>query len=504
MILSQKEPIGKKLRRYLDSISDLYEKLAPGGLVPPQVVEFEQSMLGAMMIDKASAMRCIEIVGQIEPETSPFYREAHTAIYCAALTLTTKGEPIDLLTITHQLRSDGKLEEIGGPSYLVELTTQVVTTVNADSHARIILEKHAARELIRICEETKLRAFEQETDVFELAAELDSQASNLLNIRHSGSAKFRPIKDVSVETMRLMDRAGKPEGQGLSFGLTELNEITAGGSRPGDLIILGGRTGQGKTALAGTFARAASGPGASTAIFSLEMTGPKLVMRLLCGEAGVSLQRARRGWLNDEEWKKITEAHSRLSEAGIHLFDGRHVTQSSIRSSAMHLATRLANTDKPLKRIILDYIAIPELPGKTKESIEIGALAYSLRDLARELGTDMIALSQITRDAAKRKPPRPALADIAESGTLEEAADIVLLAYRPETYQIHADEAYLMRTGSPSTAGLAEIIVAKNREGETGTCIAKFIGDRARFEDWPSVVPKESPVAPEPIDEILF
>src|ERR1035437_2651042 len=207
-----------------------------------------------MMIDKTSANKALEIMGDRGYDDSPFYRDAHTMIYRAMITLDNRAEPIDLLTVTNQLRLDGRLDEIGGPSYLVELTTQVVTTVNIESHARVVLEKHIARELIRICEEIKLRAFEGEFDTFNLLDEAEGLLFELSETRHRKSAQ--PIKQLAFDTMKMLDKIKDQHNglTGVTTGLLDLDQITSGW-QPSDLIVLAARPSQGKTALALNFAR---------------------------------------------------------------------------------------------------------------------------------------------------------------------------------------------------------------------------------------------------------
>jgi replicative DNA helicase len=398
----------------------------------------------------------------------------------------------------------GKLEEMGGPAYLVTLASleKIVTTVNVEKYARTVLEKYISREIIKICQEHSLRGFEDAIDPFEQATELEAQVSSLVEMKHGKSRKFRTIEAVSNETIKMLNEVGKQKSPGLSFGLRDVDEMLDGGTRPGDSVIVAARPGMGKTSFAITAARATEKAKLSTAIFSLEMKGVQLGMRMLCGEAAVSLKRARMGWMDDNEWKAITAAHMRLSQAGIHIFDERSVNLSSIRSAARHLATKLSKTDRPLGRIILDYIALPELPGLKREAKEIGDVAKGLRNLAGELGTDMILLSQITRDVEKRKPPRPIISDIAESGDLEEHSDIVLLLFRPEAYKIDVLEPYLPRIGTERTAGIAEVILPKQRNGDAGMdSLVRFNKAQARFEDLPPNLPN---FEPEPQAEMAF
>ena len=833
--------IVKNAKLYLKSFAELYERLSPKGLTPPQAVDLEQAMLGSMLLGKDYTAQVIAIIGERTEDNTPFYSDAHTAIYLAMLSLHNNADgekPVDLLTVKYELERSGKLDDIGGVVYLQELT--MVAGYNVESYAKTIVEKHIARELIRIDEENKLLLFEASGDVREIASQQEAEIAALLDQPQAGVGRFRSMQEVGQETVKVLHNAGKLGGEALSFGLTELDELCAGGSRPGEFVLLAGRTSQGKaqpldskvltvvgwsnmgdlrigdelasvdgkqstvtaifpqgrianyrvtfddgrtvdcskdhlwsvyssvwqqervittseiirlkatkkyagrigvrrwiaewgkdsnlpihpyvlgvllgdgnltslsitksddalmekvsqligqdyhlkrtkvpitwqlrrvgsiwvkghsgvlpnyyrdtirrlglfgkighekfihpeylsankqqrlellqglldtdgylspkeclaeyssaseslalsvqylarslgasakmstriphypylgeiktgrlhyrvkiryprldefftlerkrscvvdslhksdylkirsvkeigtaemqcirvshpsqlyitddftithnTGMAATMGRALQKQNKSVAIFSLEMSGTQLGTRLLCGEAGVNLMKARRGWLSGEEWDRIMVAHKALSASGIHIFDTREVNLSGIRSAARHLATKLARTDRPLGRIILDYIDLPELPGKKSANKEIGDLAKGLRNLGGELGTDFIALSQINRDVSKRKPPRPMISDLAESGDLEEVANIILLLFRPWTYGLKALDDHMARTGTASTEDLCEVIVGKQRDGETGTVVTKFVKAQARFEDWPPVFPAD-------------
>jgi replicative DNA helicase len=486
------EPIASKIipgarsaRLYLKSFSELYEKLSPKGLVPPQAVDLEESLLGAMMIDKSSANRAVEILGDRSIDDSPFYRDAHTLIYRSMIALDNRSEPIDLLTVKNQLSIDGKLEEIGGPSFLVELTTKVVTTVNVESYARIVIEKHIARELIRICEEIKLRAFEGELDTFDLLDEAESFLFQLSETRHRRSAQA--IKPLAFDTMKMLDRIKEQHNglTGVTTGLIDLDEITSGWQNS-DLIVLAARPSQGKTALALNFARSAAMPSHSlpkvpVAIFSLEMGAMQLVLRMLCAEAKVDMQRARKGQMNDEEWRRMSMTIGRLSEAPIFIDDSPAITPLEIRAKARRLKAR-----HNIGLVIVDYLQLMS-SGKAMESREreISMISRSLKALAKELGIPVIALSQLNRSVESRKEGRPMLSDLRESGAIEQDSDIVLFIYRAETYGL---ENTMVKGESVSSTGIAEIIIGKQRNGPVGEVISRFDKQFGRFENyanWP-------------------
>lgn len=478
-------PGARSARLYLKSFSELYEKLSPKGFLPPQAVDLEEALLGAMMIDKASANRAVEILGDRSLDDSPFYRDAHTLIYRSMIQLDNRSEPIDLLTVKNQLALDGKLEEIGGPAYLVELTSKVVTTVNVESYARIILEKYIARELIRICEEIKLRAFEGELDTFNLLDEAEAFLFELSETRHRKSAQ--PIKQLAFDTMKMLDKIKDQHNglTGVTTGLLDLDQITSGWQNS-DLVVLAARPSQGKTALALSFARNAAMPAQAmpkvpVAVFSLEMGSMQLVLRMLCAEAKVDMQRARKGQMNDDEWRRMSMTIGRLSEAPIFIDDTPAITPLEIRAKARRLKARHG-----IGLIIVDYLQLMSA-GKSMESREreISMISRSLKALAKELSIPVIALSQLNRSVESRNDRRPLLSDLRESGAIEQDADVVLFIYRAETYGL---ENTVVRGETVPAAGVAEIIVGKQRNGPVGEVAATFQKQFGRFENyanWP-------------------
>jgi replicative DNA helicase len=487
------EPIPQKIipgfrstKNYLRTFSELYEKLSPNGLLPPQAIEFEQSLLGAMLIDKSAVNKALEILGDRSLEDSPFYRMAHTLVYRAMIALDNRNEPIDLLTVTNQLRLDGQLEGAGGPSYLVELTTRVVTTVNVESHARVILEKHIARELIRICEQIKLQAFEGELDTFELLDEAEGFLFQLSETRHRRS--FYAMKQLAFDTMKMLDKInGQHSGlTGVTTGLLDLDNLTSGWQKS-DLVVLAARPSQGKTALALSFARAAAmhpTPANRTpvAFFSLEMGAMQLVLRLLCAEAKVDMQKARKGQMNDEEWRSISRTIGQLSEAPIFIDDTPAITPLEIRAKCRRLKAQ-----HNIGLVIVDYLQLMSAGrGMESREREISMISRSLKALAKELDIPVMALSQLNRGVEARTDKRPMLSDLRESGAIEQDADIVMFIYRAETYGL---EKTIVRGETVDAAGIAEVIVGKQRNGPIGEVAATFQKQFGRFENytnWPT------------------
>lgn len=479
-IPSKELPGSRGSRNYLRSFSELYDRVAGTGLVPPQAVEVEQSLLGAMMIDKMASNKVLEILGDRTLEDSPFYREAHTAIYRAIVALDEKSEPVDILSVTNRLRVDGTLEEIGGPQYLVELTSRVVTTANVEAHARLILEKFLARELIRTCEEVKLRAFVGEDDTFELLDKAEADLFSLSETRHRRS--FAKMNHLAHETIEYLEKihSSKSNTTGIPSGLSELDEITSGWHKT-DLIVLAARPSQGKTALALSLARsAAMNPikeqRTGVAVFSLEMGSQQLVLRMLCAEAGVDMQSARKGKLRAEDWRKVAGAIGKLSESPIFIDDTPGITPLELRAKCR----RLKQTEN-IGLVIVDYLQLMEA-GKHLDSREreISMISRSLKALAKELNIPVIALSQLNRSLESRseKHKRPMLSDLRESGAIEQDADLVLFIYRPETYGIEFYD-----NDAKPTKGTAEVIVGKQRNGPIGTARVAFRGDIGRFEN---------------------
>lgn len=473
-----KESAGtRQSRAYLRSFSELFERISGSGLIPPQAIDIEESLLGAMMIDKVAANRVMEVLGDRTLEDSPFYREAHTSIYRAMVDLDSKGEPIDLLSVTSRLRLNGTLEDIGGPAYLVELTSKVVTTANVEAHARLLLEKFLARELIRTCEEVKLRAFVGEDDTFELLDQAEGSLFRLSETRHRRS--FLKMDKLSHETMEQLQQIHDNHSSvtGVPAGLTDLDEMT-GGWQKTDLIILAARPSQGKTALALTLARnAAMNPvkehRVPVAFFSLEMGAQQLVLRMLCSEAQVDMQSARKGRLKPDDWKKISHAISRLHEAPIFIDDTAAITPLELRAKCR----RLKATEN-IGLVVVDYLQLMEVSrSMDSREREISTISRSLKALSKELNIPVIALSQLNRGVESRTDKRPMLSDLRESGAIEQDADLVLFIYRPETYGIEQYE------DGKQTEGTAEIIIGKQRNGPIGHMRVAFRGNVGRFDN---------------------
>lgn len=468
----------KGTRSYLRSISELMDRVAGTGLVPPQALEIEQSILGAMMIDKSAANRIIEVIGERTFEDSPFYREAHTAIYRSIVNLDSIAETVDLLSVTQRMRLEGTLEEAGGPAYLVELTSKVVTTANVEAHARLVLEKFLARELIRSCEEAKLRAFLGEDDTFELLDSTSSKLFDLSAVRHKkGSISADIIQHEAIAYLeKIHDRNGLLSG--VPSGLEDLDTLTTGWQK-NDLIILAARPSHGKTALALTLARnAALSPvrelRVPVAIFSLEMGARALVVRLLCAQGEINSHYGKSGKFTAEDWRKLSAAAESLHNGEkIYIDDTPQITQLELRTKCRRLKQK-----HNIGLIIVDYLQLMDSSKKMdSREREIAYISRSLKAIAKELETPVIALSQLNRSLESRHDKRPMLSDLRESGAIEADADLVVFIYRPEVYGIEQFE------GGKSTLGSAELIVAKQRDGPTGSAFTAYRGEYGRFDN---------------------
>jgi replicative DNA helicase len=415
----------------IETIADLYVKLSPLGLVPPQALDFEESLLGACMIDKSAANRTIEVVGMRSLDDTPFYRDAHALIYDAMLRLYARSEPIDLLTVKNQLVADGKLEALGGPAYLLEITSKVVTTVNVKSYARVILEKYIARELIRICEEIKLRAFEGELDAFNLVAEAQDFLFALGAISRIGKSP-RKMLDIGVEAMKAIESAQKSEGViGIPMSNPTMQEYS-GGYPIGDTTIIAARPSVGKSAFAGQDAIYAASQGHGVVIFALEMSAVSVYMRMLSAFTGIDHNRLRRGIeITDEEWKTIGANVSRISNLPIWIDDTPGISPMDIRSKLKHLKSRNPIIDT----VFVDYIQLMSAGTETHNPNEkIGYISTSLKNIWKETQVAGIVLSQFSRDVEKQKR-RPIKSDLRDSGSLEQdAADIYYLHAPGDTY----------------------------------------------------------------------
>ncbi|GAB6905961.1 Replicative DNA helicase [Desulfosarcina cetonica] len=433
--------------------------------LPPQSIDAEESIISAILIDNNTLIDILEILS-----ADDFYKTAHQIIFTAVETLYAKREPVDLVTLSNQLRENGELDKIGGAAYLARLVDTIPMAVNAHHYARIIHEKAILRRLIERANTISLRCFQDRGDVDGVIEFAQSAIFEL----SEGKTKqaFAPIsKIIETNIDQLEERQGnRALVTGITTGFGKLDSLTSG-LQNSDLIILAARPAMGKTAFALNIARnAAIDGGVPVAVFSLEMSKEQLSMRMLCAEARVDSSRIRSGFLNPEDWKRITGAAGRLTDAPIFIDDAPDISATSIRTKSMRL-----KMDKGLGLIIIDYLQLMRGNANTeRRDLEISEISRSLKILAKELNIPVIALSQLNRKLEERSDKRPQLSDLRESGALEQDADLVAFIYRDEVYN---------RDENNPHRGTAEIILAKQRNGPTGVATLAFLGSYTRFEN---------------------
>ena len=446
------------------------------GKVPPQSKELEEAILGAIMLEKSAFDTVVEI---LKPEC--FYGEAHQSIFKAMKSLADKSLPIDLLTVVEELKLRGDLELVGGAYYVSRLTNSVVSSANIEAHSRIVLQKFIQRELIRISGEIIGDAYEDTTDVFDLLDDAESKLFEITN-NHLRSA-FEDINTVLVKTIqRIEDMRNRDEDiTGVPSGFPSLDKLTYGWQQT-DLIVLAARPSVGKTAFALNLARSAAlHPTKPTPVvfFSLEMSSSQLVQRILSAESEIWLEKISRGKLEEHEMKQLYKRGiERLSRAPIYIDDTAALNIFELRAKCRRLKNK-----HDIGLIIIDYLQLMSGGGDNKNGNreqEISKISRDLKGLAKELKVPIIALSQLSREVEKRKEGAkiPQLSDLRESGAIEQDADMVMFLYRPEYYDITANEM------GESNKGETYVKIAKHRNGSLDTIklkallhIQKFIED---------------------------
>ncbi|SHJ32896.1 primary replicative DNA helicase [Arenibacter nanhaiticus] len=442
------------------------------GKIPPQAVDLEEVVLGALMIDKKGVDEVIDI---LHPEV--FYKDAHRFIFEAIFKLFENSEPIDLLTVSSQLKKDGRLEGAGGDFYLIKLTQKVASSAHIEFHARIILQKFIQRSLIKISNEIIEEAYDDATDVFDL---LDTAESKLYDVTQGNLKRSAETAQnlVMQAKKKIEEIAGKEGLSGIPSGFDKLDKLTSGW-QPSDLIIVAARPGMGKTALTLSMARnIAVNSNIGVAFFSLEMSSVQLITRLISSETGLSSEKLRTGKLEKHEWEQLNVKVKALENAPLFIDDTPSLSIFDLRAKARRLASQFG-----IKMIIIDYLQLMTAGGSQKggnREQEISTISRNLKALAKELSVPVIALSQLSRAVETRGgSKRPVLSDLRESGAIEQDADIVSFIYRPEYYKI--DE-WDDEERSP-TAGQGEFIVAKHRNGGLENIRLKFIGNLGKFDN---------------------
>ncbi|MBA3648360.1 MAG: replicative DNA helicase [Chitinophagales bacterium] len=444
------------------------------GRVPPQARDLEEAVLGALMLEKDALSLVIDI---LKPES--FYVEAHQKIFMAIQRLFLRTQPVDILTVTEELRKSGELEDSGGAYFVTGLTNRVASAANVDYHARIISQKFIQRELIRISSEIVREAFEDTTDVFEL---LDIAEKGIYEITDQNLRRnYSPISSLVSKALEQLQKIKdhKDSVTGIPSGFVQLDRVTSGWQKS-DLVVVAARPGMGKTAFVLSMARnAAVDFKKPIAFFSLEMSSIQLTNRLISAETEIPAEKIRRGQLENYEWEQLIRKVETLSEAPLFIDDTPAINIFELRAKARRLKMQ-----HDIQLIIIDYLQLMSGTTDNKQGNreqEISNISRALKSIAKELDIPVIALSQLNRSVETRGgDKRPQLSDLRESGAIEQDADMVIFIYRPEYYKITQD------AEGNSTIGTAEIIISKHRNGSLATIPVKFIDRFAKFAEMDS------------------
>ena len=442
------------------------------GKIPPQAIDLEEVVLGAMMIDKKGVDEVIDILS-----ADAFYKDAHKHIFESIFKLFENSEPVDLLTVSSQLKKDEKLDLIGGDFYLISLTQRVSSSAHIEFHARIILQKYIQRSLIKISNEIIEEAYDETKDVFDL---LDHAEAKLYEVTQGNVKKStESAQSLVIQAKKKIEEISNKEGMSrIPSGFDKLDKLTSGW-QPSDLVIVAARPGMGKTAFTLTMARnVAVNSNIPVAFFSLEMSSVQLITRLISSETGLSSEKLRTGKLEKHEWEQLNVKVKTLEKAPLFIDDTPSLSIFDLRAKARRLASQYG-----IKMIMIDYLQLMTAGGSQKggnREQEISTISRNLKALAKELAIPVIALSQLSRAVETRGgSKRPLLSDLRESGAIEQDADIVSFIYRPEYYKI--DE-WDDEERSP-TEGQGEFIVAKHRNGGLENIRLKFIGHLGKFDN---------------------
>ena len=445
------------------------------GKMPPQAPELEEAVLGAIMIERDAVLSILDI---LKPES--FYKEAHQKIYRAIVNLSMNEQPIDILTVTEELKRLEELDIVGGALYITQLTDRVASAAHLEFHARIVAQKYIQRELIRVSSEIQSRAFDDTIDVDEL---LDFSEAQLFEIAEGNIKKeTMRINLLIKDAIHQIEEASKREDSlsGVPSGFTKLDRLTSGWQKS-DLVIIAARPSMGKTAFVLSMARSmAVEHKRPVAIFSLEMASIQLVNRLIVSETELPSDRIRNGRLEPWEWEQLDYKIKSLVEAPIFIDDTPGISVFELRAKCRRLKNLY-----DVEVIIIDYLQLMTGPAdKGSREQEVSNISRSLKGIAKELNVPIIALSQLNRSVEMRSGnKRPQLSDLRESGAIEQDADLVLFIHRPEKYGIDQDEE------GNSLKGIAEIIVAKHRNGAIGDVTLKFRDEFAKFTDLEDIEP---------------
>lgn len=450
------------------------------GHLQPQATDIEKVVLGALMIDKDAFSVISEL---LHPET--FYEPRHQKIYQAIQTLNFNENPVDIMTVTQELEREGTLEDVGGPAYIVELSSHVASSAHIEYHAHILAQKSTARQLIHFASVIETKAFDPTVDVDELMQEAEGSLFELSqkNMRQD----YTQIDPVVQQAVEILQKASASSGglTGISTGYNKLDEITSGW-QSSDLVIIAGRPAMGKTSFALSLAKNISVDNKiPTAFFSLEMNNVQLVNRLISNVCEISGNKILNGQLNPDEWERLDKNLRKLTGAPLYIDDTPGLSVFELRTKARRLVR-----EKGVKIIMIDYLQLMNANGMrfSSRQEEVSTISRSLKGLAKELDIPVLALSQLNRGLEGREGlegKRPQLSDLRESGAIEQDADMVLFVHRPEYYRIFEDE------HGHDLRGMAQIIIAKHRKGATGDVLLNFRGEFTRFQN-----PEDAYIAP--------
>ena len=438
--------------------------------VPPQSIDLEVAILGAILIDKEASLKVMQYL-----EEDLFYKEAHRKIFSAMVYLFEKGEPIDIMTLTNELKRRGNIDSIGGAFFLTELTSQVVSGANVEYHSNILIEKYILRKIITECSSIIEKAFSEKNDAFRLLDEVESRIFTLYEHRMKKS-----YVDINTAIRATLDELESYHGGGKLIGVPSgfriFDQIT-GGFQKSDLIIFAGRPGHGKTAFALNILRnVAVESDVPVAFFSLEMSTRQLVQRLISSEARVDLQSMRNGSLRDSQWQLMSMSVGKLAAAKMYIDDTPAISVLELRAKARRL-----KSDKGIGLLIVDYLQLMSGSKNTdSREREISMISGGLKALAKELDIPVIALSQVNRLIELRNDKKPQLSDLRESGSIEQDADLVCFIHRPELFNKEKNPDVIV------TANSAEITIAKARSGPTGEFKLYFEKEYTRFAPFTS------------------
>lgn len=429
--------------------------------VPPQNIEAEQAVLGAILIDSEVLPTVME---QLRAED--FYRASHQRIFSAMVAIAEQGEPVDLVTVTAYMQDNNQLEEIGGVSYLAALANAVPTAANVEYYAGLVHEKAVLRRLIRAATQIASSGYEGGMPVTEL---IDDAERRILEIAQEKTAHrgFTPIRDILLSTFERIEYLYNNKGgiSGIPSGYPDLDKMTSGWQKS-DFIIVAARPSVGKTAFALNVAQNVAKLGYPVAIFSLEMSKEQLVQRMICSEANLDAGRMRTGFLEEDDWPKLTMAIATLSETPIFIDDTPNISVSEIRAKCRRL-----QAEQGLGLILIDYLQLIQGRGRgDNRQQEVSEISRTLKMIARELDTPVIALSQLSRSVEQRQDKRPLMSDLRESGSIEQDADIVAFLYRDDYYDPDSEK-----------KNIVEVIIAKQRNGPTGKVELVFLKNFNKF-----------------------